>query len=232
MPGYRSLASSVTGSAADSAREAEFRRRDGDPARAVVLLEEALSASSRVAPELPGWLCGRLAALYRTTGRHDDEVDLLERYRDSQTTEEARSRYDARLSKARTIAERKRRRDSGALTSVRKVLGTPRRRGGARGVDSAAPTVTEPPPADLSHALDALFAAPPSTAWEARMAPQVAEYCTVGRARGLPIERLVEGLRAAARGESNAGVTADAHGARFSAALVRLLATYFEEADG
>src|SRR5205085_6814414 len=88
--------------------------------------EEALEASARLDPVLPGWLCGRLAALYRTLERYDDEVALLERYRDSQVTEEARVRYDARLSKARTIAERKRRRDSGAVASVRRVIARPR----------------------------------------------------------------------------------------------------------
>ena len=137
MPGYRALSPHVTGSAADSAREAEVLRRDGDPETAVRLLEEALDASRRVTPELPGWLCGRLAALYRTLGRYDDEVALLERYRESQSSEEARSRYDARLSKARTIAERKRRSSSGALDSVRTVLGKPRRRTPAKGVTAS-----------------------------------------------------------------------------------------------
>src|SRR3954471_13145499 len=128
MPGYKALPSFMTGAAADQVREAEARHKVGDSATAVQLLEEALAASVAVRPAYPGWLCGRLAALYRTLGRYDDEVHLLERYRESQTSEEARSRYDARLSKARTIAERKRRSDSGALSSVRQVLRAPRRR--------------------------------------------------------------------------------------------------------
>ena len=53
--------------------------------------------------------------VYRTLKRYDDEVELLERYRESQTSEEARTRFDARLSKARAIAERKRRPLTGAL---------------------------------------------------------------------------------------------------------------------
>jgi hypothetical protein len=126
MPGYKPLPYSVTGPAADQARQAETRRKGGDPQTAVHLLEEALEASARLDPVLPGWLCGRLAALYRTLERYDDEVALLERYRDSQVTEDARVRYDARLSKARTIADRKRRRDSGAVASVRLVLSRPR----------------------------------------------------------------------------------------------------------
>jgi hypothetical protein len=126
MPGYKPLPYTVTGPAADQARQAESRRKGGDPQTAVHLLEEALEASARLDPVLPGWLCGRLAALYRTLERYDDEVALLERYRDSQVTEEARVRYDARLSKARTIADRKRRRDSGAVASVRRVISRPR----------------------------------------------------------------------------------------------------------
>src|SRR5919107_140514 len=128
MPGYKALPSFMTGAAADQVREAEARHKIGDSAAAVQLLEEALAASIATRPAYPGWLCGRLAALYRTLGRYDDEVHLLERYRESQTSEEARTRYDARLCKARTIAERKRRPDSGALDSVRASLGRPRSR--------------------------------------------------------------------------------------------------------
>src|SRR3981081_4332624 len=128
MPGYKSLPSFMTGDAADQVREAEARHRIGDSVAAVHLLEEALVASVAARGAYPGWLCGRLAALYRTLGRYDDEVHLLERYRDSQTSEDARTRYDARLCKARTIAERKRRPQSGALDSVRASLGRPRTR--------------------------------------------------------------------------------------------------------
>src|SRR3954469_3801926 len=128
MPGYKALPSFMTGAAADQVREAEARHKTGDSATAVQLLEEALAASIATRPAYPGWLCGRLAALYRTLGRYDDEVHLLERYRESQVSEEARTRYDARLCKARTIAERKRRPDSGALDSVRASLGRPRSR--------------------------------------------------------------------------------------------------------
>src|SRR6476620_5398926 len=122
MPGYRSLSAHLSGMAADHAREAEAHQRGGDPAMAAQLLEEALEASVRTRPEMPGWICGRLAALYRALKRYDDEVLLLERYRESQTSEEARTRFDARLSKARAIAERKRRTDTRALASVRRVI--------------------------------------------------------------------------------------------------------------
>lgn len=229
MPGYRSLSSSVIGSAADSAREAESRRRDGDPSTAVALLEEALEASARVTVELPGWLCGRLAALYRTLGRYDDEVQLLERYRESQISEEARSRYDARLSKARTIAERKRRPESGALSSVRKVLGTPRRRSAAASTRPDMGAVpTDRSALDLA-ALGAAFATPAGEDHEAVIARAVTLYTAAGRAQEVPIEQLVQGLRAASQDQIATAVPATERAERFSAALVRLLAAYFEE---
>src|SRR5215208_2608464 len=105
MPGYRTLSVNLSGTAAEHAREAELRQRGGDPETAAGLLEAALEASLNVRPELPGWICGRLASIYRTLKRYDDEVDLLERYRASQSSEEARTRFDARLSKARAIAD-------------------------------------------------------------------------------------------------------------------------------
>src|ERR1700716_1554656 len=119
MPGYRALSSKTAGGAASVTRMAEAVQRHGDLPSATRLLEAAPAASAEMSPALPGWLCGRLAALYRTQGRYDDEVRLLERYRESQSTEEARTRYDARLSKARAIAHKRRRSDSTALTSIR-----------------------------------------------------------------------------------------------------------------
>jgi hypothetical protein len=119
MPGYKSLPEQFSGAAADRVRYAEVLQRAGANDDAVRLLETTLEACITSSPELPGWLCGRLAALYRTMKRYDDEVRLLERYRDSQRSEEARTRFDARLSKARAIAERKRRTETRAIASVR-----------------------------------------------------------------------------------------------------------------
>jgi hypothetical protein len=135
MPGYRSLSAHLSGTAAEHAREAELSQRHGDPETAARLLEEALEASLRSRPEMPGWVCGRLASIYRTLKRYDDEVELLERYRESQTSEEARTRFDARLSKARAIADRKRRPVTGARETVRQVRhrSSQRRRTPARG---------------------------------------------------------------------------------------------------
>lgn len=122
MPGYRSLSQQVGGTAAEQVRNAELLRRDGDLAGAVRLLEATLEECANALPQLPGWLCGRLAALYRSQHRYDDEVRLLERYRESQTSDDARSRFDARLSKARAIAERKRKTPTRALSSVRRII--------------------------------------------------------------------------------------------------------------
>ena len=126
MPGYKSLPLSLQGATADHVRSAEASTRIGDAENALDLLEEALHACMSDGVPLPGWLCGRLAALYRTLERFDDEVRLLEDYRDTQVVEDARTRFDARLCKARTIAERRRRRDNGALASVRDVIARPR----------------------------------------------------------------------------------------------------------
>jgi hypothetical protein len=225
MPGYRALSSSVTGTAADNAREAESLARDGDPLTAVRLLEEAIAASHAVRNEMPGWLCGRLAALYRTMGRHDDEVLLLEQYRDSQTAEDARSRFDARLSKARTIAERKRRHENGALASVTRVLGSRRRRRStsAPAVPSPAPAIAAPDPivARLSAALTDVALAND----ESRLATVLGEIASSAHAAAVPIEQLVAALRQALAPSAPAG------DARYSAALLRLLAVYFDETD-
>ena len=237
MPGYRALSPNVTGHAADSAREADELRKDGDPQTAVRLLEEALEASRRVTPELPGWLCGRIAALYRTLGRYDDEVTLLERYRESQSSEEARSRYDARLSKARTIAERKRRSESGALASVRTVLGKPRRRTPSRSVaihaegDAMTAVVDRIVAEDSIEELRQRLGAAPGAEFDTSLAEALSRYCALGRVQGVYLERLVDGLRHASATADRTHVSEAGREARFSAALVRLLACFFEEAE-
>ena len=225
MPGYKTLPSFMTGDTADQVREAEARHRVGDSAAAVRLLEEALIASAATRPEYPGWLVGRLAALYRTLGRYDDEVQLLERYRESQTTEESRTRYDARLSKARTIAERKRPHESGALESVRASLGRPRTRRSRRAAPPTTPAPTESSVAAvvaLIVALDADAERHPSLL-RAALVALVAE----GRDTGAPVERLVAALKAASA--ASHGVPAEERAARYGNALVQLLALYFEE---
>lgn len=205
-------------------RQAESRRRGGHPEAAVQLLEEALEASLELRADLPGWLCGRLAALYRTLGRYDDEVHLLERYRDSQATEEARTRYDARLSKARTIAERKRRPASGALDSVRASMGRPaHRRTLVRSAPLPAPAFSSAATDALTRALSNLGPSGESTLHEA-----LALVCAEAHAHDIPVEELVGSLRSAAAGLPSAknGRPRDS---RFDSALLLLLALYYEE---
>ena len=121
MPGYRSLSSVVTGATAESVRAAETLQRRGDLSTAIQLLESALEVAVGERPEAPAWLCGRLAALYRRAGRLDDEVRLLERCRESQTCDELRARFDARLYKARALVSRTPRKESIVLSSVGRV---------------------------------------------------------------------------------------------------------------
>ncbi|MEP6992375.1 MAG: hypothetical protein ABJA80_15695 [bacterium] len=121
MPGYRSVPDALSGVAADLAREASSLEADGDRDAAVRLYEQAIAVARAERPEMPGFVCGRLAAAYRRMGRYEDEVALLEAYRDSQTDEVAHARFDARLSKARAIAEKFTRPDSGALASIRAI---------------------------------------------------------------------------------------------------------------
>lgn len=121
MPGYRALSPRLSGPAAEQVRQAELHQLDGNLAAATCLLEEALEQETRDQGEMPAWICGRLATLYRSLRRYDEEVALLERYCESHVSEEARARYRARLSKARAIADRRRKPDTGALRTIREV---------------------------------------------------------------------------------------------------------------
>jgi hypothetical protein len=121
MPGYPLLSAKIPGSAAECVREAEIHRRNGDSATAAAILEQALEHTCRATDVLPAWICGRLAAAYRTLKRYDDEVRLLERYQDTQLAEDARGRLVGRLSKARALAHRHRQRDTGALMTLREL---------------------------------------------------------------------------------------------------------------
>ena len=231
MPGYRTLSAHLSGTAAEHAREAEAHQRGGDAAMAAQLLEEALEASVLTRPELPGWICGRLASIYRSLKRYDDEVMLLERYRESQTTEEARTRFDARLSKARAIAERKRRPVTGALETVRQVRrrSKERRRGPARAVTiKPANTMAGPTPAQ-TELRSALLDLSPNG--DTRLRNCLAQICADGHESDLQMEDLVATLKAAwAATPPPPDLAPEAWRQRRSNALVALLALYFGEA--
>ena len=121
MPGYRELPDYLSGATAEIARDAARVEQAGDKEGAARLYEEALRTALLMSPEVPAFLCGRLAMLYRSLGRHADEVVLLEQYRDSQHADDARTRFDARLSKARALAIKHQPKDSTALTSIRSI---------------------------------------------------------------------------------------------------------------
>jgi hypothetical protein len=232
MPGYRSLSTHLAGTAAEHARQAELRQRGGDPESAARLLEEALEASLRVRPEMPGWVCGRLASIYRTLKRYDDEVELLERYRESQSSEEARTRFDARLSKARAIADRKRRPSTGALETVREVRhrSSLRRRTPSRAQRTPLMTTDEMATAssadiELRAALSDL-----SPAGEERLRAALARMCAEAHADSAHMEDLVAALKSAWAEISPPADFSDAEWhERYSGALVELLALYFGE---
>lgn len=98
----------MSGFTAQQIRTATTLRREGNLAAAALALELALSRCLADVPVVPVSICRRLASLYRTLGRYDDEVRLLERYRDSQLDAANRMRFDLRLQEARAHAERER----------------------------------------------------------------------------------------------------------------------------
>jgi hypothetical protein len=100
-------------------RTANALRREGNLAAAALALELALSRCLADVPVVPVSLCRRLASLYRELGRYDDEVRLLERYRDSQIDAANRMRFDARLQEARELALSRTPHDSSASIAAR-----------------------------------------------------------------------------------------------------------------
>lgn len=225
MPGSDPFPSTVDGPVTNQARRAESRRRGEYPDAAVRLLEQALEHSLSLRSELPGWLSGRLAAAYRMLGRYDDEVRLLERYRDSQRTEEARSRYTARLSKASSIAERKRRPDSTALDSVRASMRRPWNPMPCRDEagDIIAPRFS---PDVVDHVTRALASHARSA--QQKLDDALAQLCAEAHVNDVALEPLVATLKQAygAMPPSRRRVARDT---RYENALLLLLARYFKD---
>ena len=178
---------------------------------------------------MPGWICGRLASIYRTLKRYDDEVELLERYRESQTSEEARTRFDARLSKARAVAERKRRPVTGALETVRQVRhrSSQRRRTPSRAQQAIASANAMPATdTELRAALEDLG---PDA--DDRLRSALALMCAEAHATSLGMEHLVSRLKSVwTETPIPSGLAEEEWQARYSSALVGLLALYFGEA--
>jgi len=178
---------------------------------------------------MPGWLCGRLASVYRSLKRYDDEVMLLERYRESQHSEDARTRFDARLSKARAIAERKRRAETGALETVREVRrrSSQRRRTPRRSIQTIPESATaSPADARLCAALTDV-----SPAGAAHTRAVLGRLCADARSRGTSLEELVDTLKHAwIDTPCPADMAEQEWHERYSSALVELLALHFGDA--
>jgi hypothetical protein len=229
VPGYKALPNQFSGAAAEHVRYAEVLQRAGDPAEAVWLLEATLDSYARTSPILPGWLCGRLAALYRTLKRYDDEVLMLERYRESQSSEDARSRFDARLSKARAIAERKRRTDTRALSSVRCVINGRQHADIPAMIDLSTNDGAFSP--DAIHAMRAAFvAAAVAEGVPSALTAPLTTLCREARERGHPPERIVVALKLAWQGAARPSrLSGEAWEALYRIALTQMLALYFRD---
>lgn len=234
MPGYKNLPDHFSGRVAEGVRFAEILQRAGANEDAVHLLERTLEICVASSPEIPGWLCGRLASLYRTLKRYDDEVRLLERYRDShQLSDEAHSRFDARLSKARAIADRNSRQDTRVLASVRNVMS----RGASQSPMSLVPSEAIDAPQDASafsvDTMDMLrdaFVAAAVAREDERLVPALLRLRDEARDRGHPPEQMVTTMRAVWRGAvSPPDLEHAAWHALYRQALTRSLALYFEE---
>jgi hypothetical protein len=124
MPGYRPLRNAETLEEVAAASRADALSRDGRDEEAVLLLERLIAELEEADGELPMWPYGRLAFLYRRMRRYRDEVALLERYISVQADSEQAVRFNARLSKARSLAEMHR-----LLADARRPLESPRAAG-------------------------------------------------------------------------------------------------------
>ena len=100
-------------------REAAEQDVAGLAPEAAALYERAFCESLEFKTALPSFVVGRLAVLYRRLGQFDNEIYLLERYRDSLVDDDLQARYRARLTKAYALAAQHRGSDSVALASVR-----------------------------------------------------------------------------------------------------------------
>jgi hypothetical protein len=230
MPGYRALSRKAAGGAASETRIAEAVQRHGDLPSATRLLEAALTASEEVSPVLPGWLCGRLAALYRTQRRYDDEVRLLERYRESQASEQSRTRYDARLSKARAIAHKKRRSDSTALSSIRDI--TRRRRADDPRAEAAPMHAVRFSDTAMSALRDALTTPAVDRRAQTLLRDVIAQLCEEARASGHRAEHLVAAIKTAwNHGPAPAGWDELEWRGRYEQAMAWCISIYFGEPE-
>jgi hypothetical protein len=234
MPGYRELAQSFSGSVADRVREAAAMEKEGELLGALRAYEEAMDDYLNYQSEMPALLCGRLASLYRRLGLNDEEVALLERYRDSQTCDDARSRFQARLSKAQIIAEKKRRQDSGALASIRAVraAGSGRARRASRLQAAAEEAAAGPTTHDAGRVLLAELAQPHADIDSPGLVAAITSFCATVKT-GEGVEQLVGALKATVHaGNRPAHLSPSEWKTRGSLALQLCVAAYFGDESG
>lgn len=127
---YRHIPDTVHPAEAERVLRADEFRKAREFDRALALLEDVLFRHLETSAELPDWLCGRLAGVYRGQKRYDKEIEILERYQQSQSADDVRTRQTTRIDKARAMADRVTVDECGALASIRamKARRPPRRR--------------------------------------------------------------------------------------------------------
>jgi hypothetical protein len=106
MPAHPPLPDGAPQAHADAATHADELRRAGRHTDAVVFLTGVIRDLELLPERVPAWPYGRLALLYRHLREYDDEVRVLERYQTLVPDGTHRSRFAARLSKARALADR------------------------------------------------------------------------------------------------------------------------------
>ena len=106
MPAFTPLSDRAPQGHADAAAHVDELRREGRLTEAVAFLAEVIRELEQQPGHVPAWPYGRLALLYRHLGAYDDEVRVLERFQALVPDGVHRTRFAARLSKARALADR------------------------------------------------------------------------------------------------------------------------------
>jgi hypothetical protein len=106
MPAFPPLTDTAPDGHALAAAHADDLRREGRHAEAVAYLSGVIRDFEKQLDIVPAWPYGRLALIHRHLREYDNEVQVLERYQALVPDGTHRSRFAARLSKARALADR------------------------------------------------------------------------------------------------------------------------------
>ncbi|HEV7992400.1 MAG TPA: hypothetical protein VGP25_11290 [Gemmatimonadaceae bacterium] len=106
MPAFPPLPDAAPRAHADAAAHADQLLKAGRRADAIAYLSGMIEELERETEPVPAWPYGRLALLHRHARNYDDEVRVLERYQALVPDGTQRTRFAARLSKARALADR------------------------------------------------------------------------------------------------------------------------------